>query len=155
VLENGKPRFFRRHAEGVLDVPDLQMRADALAAWVRAQVSSRNAPVHVVAIGFSNGANIASGLLLRHPGLLAGAVLLRAMMPYEPSSPPALAGTPVLLSSGRDDPLVPAAQVDQLATLLQRGGADVTVAWQRAGHGLTEEDFVAAAMFLTRFVDHV
>ena len=154
VLENGMPRFFRRFAEGVLDVDDLKARAQALASWVRAQVNERGAPARVVALGFSNGANIAAGVLLAHPGVLSGAVLLRAMMPYEPGAPPSLAGVPVLICSGRRDPIVPAQQVERLAGLLRSGGADVAVAWQDdAGHGLVQADIDATAGFLSRFVE--
>lgn len=152
VLENGMPRFFRRFAEGVLDVDDLKRRASALAQWTTQQVAERRAPKRVVALGFSNGANIAAGVLFAHPGVLAGAVLLRPMLPYEPAELPALTGVPVLVCSGRRDPIVPVPQVDRLAAVLRDGGADVTMAWQdNAGHGLVQEDLTAIVHFLTQF----
>ncbi len=151
VDEHGHARFFRRLAEGVFDVPDLQARADALAAWTRAQVAERGAPARIVAIGFSNGANIASAVMLRHPGLLAGAALIRAMVPYTPSPLPALDGTRVLIVAGRLDPLIPAAQVAQLDAMLRAAGAAVTLAWQDAGHGLTAGDLSALRTWVAGF----
>jgi predicted esterase len=86
--------------------------------------------------------------------VLAGAVLLRAMVPYEPDVPPLLDGVPVLISAGRADPIVPVEQVERLASILRSGGADVTVVWQDAGHGLVQADLDAAASFLaSHFVE--
>jgi phospholipase/carboxylesterase len=151
VSEGGALRFFRRHAEGVLDIPDLQARADQLAAWLRGQIVERGLPPRIVAVGFSNGANIATAVLFRHPGLLAGAALIRAMMTYTPDPLPVLTGTRVLLSSGRADPLVPASQVDALHALLTAAGAESSVAWQHAGHGLAPGDLIAMREWLAAF----
>ncbi|MCX6462183.1 MAG: alpha/beta hydrolase [Pseudonocardiales bacterium] len=134
VLENGMPRFFRRHAEGVLDEDDLRVRVDELAEFVTA-----TAPEHAGswwAVGFSNGANAASALLLRHPDLLAGAVLLAAMVPF--AEPPAadLTGKRVAVSNGRRDPLVPAAQTGVLVAQLRERGAEVVEFPHDGGHGL-------------------
>jgi predicted esterase len=151
VDEHGHARFFRRLAEGVFDVPDLRARADALAVWTREQVTARGAPSRVVAIGFSNGANIASAMMLQHPGLLAGAALIRAMVPYTPTTTPDLHGTRILISAGRADVMVPAAQVDELAGIFTTAGADVTLAWQHAGHGLTAGDLTAMSTWLASY----
>lgn len=150
VLENGMPRFFRRLAEGVFDEADLRHRTDELAAFIRGarEAYGLEAPV---ALGFSNGANIAAALLLRHPGLLRGAVLLRAMRPFreeEPVPPPGLAGTPVLLLSGTADPIVPAANSEGLAARLRRAGAEVTYHPLPAGHGLSQMDLSLARSWL-------
>ena len=162
VLEHGMPRFFRRISEGVFDVDDLKLRAALLAAWIGTALNEADETDHpdgadtarVVALGFSNGANIAGAVLLGHPGVLAGAVLLRAMVPYEPDVPPLLDGVPVLISAGRADPIVPVGQVERLASILRSGGADVTVVWQDAGHGLVQADLDAAASFLaSHFVE--
>ena len=119
VLEGSAPRFFRRLAEGVFDVPDLVARTHELAGFVEAAASRYGFdPAGVVALGFSNGANIAASTLLLHPGLLSGAVLLRAMVPYEPAEPVRLPGTPVYLGSGRFDPIIPAGNSARLAALL-------------------------------------
>ena len=145
VLEHGMPRFFRRLAEGVFDEPDLHARTSDLAAFVAeaaAQYSFDVTRVH--AIGFSNGANIAASLLLSHPGVLASAVLFRAMVPFEPASLPDLRGRPVLLAAGTNDPIVPRENSERLADLLQRAGAAVTRTWSAGGHGLSRADADAA-----------
>lgn len=144
------PRFFRRIAEGVFDLEDLDRRTRELAAFLsRAADHYRFARDRLVAVGFSNGANIAASLLLVEPAALAGAVLFRATMPFVPSPLPALPGTPVLLSNGRmDPPLVTSAETERLAALLRQAGAEVTLAWQPAGHALTQADVVQAREWL-------
>lgn len=153
VLERGMPRFFRRLAEGVFDVEDVKFRAGELADFVAAAATHyRFDPARVVAMGFSNGANIASAVLLARPGVLKGAVLLRAMVPFEPDiaavSPPPLSGARVVISNGESDPIVSAAETERLARLLQRAGADVEVHWQAAGHQLMPGDFAVAKTWL-------
>lgn len=141
VLENGMPRFFRRLAEGVFDEEDLRSRAGGLADFIAA---ARNAydlgDVSPVAVGYSNGANIAAALLLLHPGTLSGALLLRPMVPLVPEPLPRLDGVPVLIAAGRQDPIVPASHPRALADLLGSAGADVTLHGSHAAHGLTRED---------------
>jgi predicted esterase len=145
VLEHGMPRFFRRIAEGVFDEDDVRRRADELAAFVTAATERNGLDARrVIAAGFSNGANIAAAVLLLHPGVLSAAILLRAMVPLEPDPLPKLAGTPVFLSSGRADPLVPVREAERLAALLERAGADVTLRFDDAGHTLGPAEVRAA-----------
>jgi phospholipase/carboxylesterase len=135
VLENGMPRFFRRVSEGVFDEDDLRRRADDLAEFVlTASAAYRIEQRTLVAVGFSNGANIASAMLLQRPGLLAGAVLLAAMVPY--AEPPAadLAGTAVIISNGDRDPLIQAGITQQLAGQLRERGAEVVELPHPGGH---------------------
>jgi len=139
VLEGAMPRFFRRLAEGVWDIDDLNRRTGELAAFV-ARAREVYKLAKPIAVGFSNGANIAWSLLLRRPDLLSGAVLMRAMLPFDPQPVPELGGVPVLILAGAADPIVPAAQRDRLAALLKQAGADVTYHIVPAGHGLTERD---------------
>lgn len=149
VLENGMPRFFRRLAEGVFDIDDLEARAAELADFVTAAASHYGFdPSRVVAMGFSNGANIASAVLLLRPGVLKGAVLFRAMVPLEPDPLPALSGTRVMISNGEVDPIVSREETERLARLLQRAGAGVEVHWQPAGHQLMPSDFSVAKAWL-------
>lgn len=144
VLENGQPRFFRRHSEGVLDEADLRERALELAAWVDAAAAEPP-----VAVGFSNGANIASAILLLSPHTLAGAVLVRAMLPFRDfGEPPDLAHVRALILAGLADGTVPEGDPDQLAALLRRGRAQVTVSWQPSGHQLGMGDIQAARDWL-------
>jgi predicted esterase len=151
VLERGMPRFFRRLAEGVFDIEDLRQRTADLGDFISAAAARYEFdPGRVVAVGFSNGANIAASLLLLRPRALAAAILLRAMVPLVPEPLPALGGTPVLLSNGRRDPLVPPEETQRLSALLEEAGATVTLVWQPAGHELTPPDITQAREWLTR-----
>ena len=147
VEENGMPRFFRRLAEGVFDEADLRRRTAELAQFIDAARSRYELPAPV-AVGFSNGANIAAALLLLHPGVLAGAVLLRAMVPFRQVPSATLPGTPVLLLSGVADPIVPASNAARLAAQLDAAGAEVTHQVLPVGHGLSAADVAAASAWL-------
>lgn len=137
VREHGMPRWFRRLREGVFDEDDIRRRSSDLAAFLTsAAVAYRLDPNRFVGIGFSNGANIAAALLLLKPGALRGAVLLRAMVPLVPEALPDLSGVPVLIAAGTADPMIPAEGAERLAGLLREAGADVTLRWAEAGHGL-------------------
>ena len=145
VPENGMARFFRRLAEGVFDQEDLRRRTEELGKFIDAAAAQYGFDrKRVVAAGYSNGANIAASLLLRQPGALAGAVLLHAMVPFEPDSLPDLTGKPVFLSAGRNDPIVTPENTQRLAAILQSAKADVTLYWHNAGHALTREEIAAA-----------
>ncbi len=151
VLENGMPRFFRRLAVGQLDIPDLLARTDQLAGFVAdAAVAYGRDPDRIVAIGLSNGANIAASLLLRRPDTLRAAGLLRPMLPYEPEQIPQLTGTDVLIEAGERDPYSPSEQVTRLTEILRAGGAEVTTTIEPgAGHGLTQDDLRRLAAWVT------
>jgi phospholipase/carboxylesterase len=149
VSEQGAPRFFRRLAEGVFDLADLATRTAELGDFlIAASVQYGFALPRTYAVGFSNGANIAASLLLTRADAIAGAVLLRAMVPFEPSSPPDLTGRGVLLSQGRSDPLVSPEQTARLAELFGRAGASVELVWQAGGHALAQGDVTAAKRWL-------
>jgi len=149
VLENGQPRFFRRLAPGVFDEQDLIRRTYDLADFVEDH-RERQGLGRIIAVGYSNGANIAASMLVLRPGVLAGAILFRAMVPLELPHPPQLGGIPVLIIAGRRDEMVSADQPQRLATLLIRGGAEVTLALQDAGHGIGPDDFQLAADWLAK-----
>ena len=150
VSEAGMPRFFRRHAVGRLDIPDLLTRTDELAGFVAAAAAEYRLDAgRIVAVGLSNGANIAVSMLFRHPGVLRGAVLLRAMLPYEPEAALRLPDTGVLIAAGEGDPFSSPGQVQRLSELLSGAGATVTTTTAPgAGHGLTQGDLVSAARWL-------
>ncbi|MGJ5139980.1 alpha/beta hydrolase [Bradyrhizobium oligotrophicum] len=143
VLEHGMPRFFRRLAEGVFDEDDVRRRARELGAFV-GEARRHYGIGAPVAVGYSNGANIAAALLLLQPETLAGAVLFRAMVPL--SQPPAVKLTrqPVLMLSGLADPIVPASNSAKLCTELTEAGADVTHTTLPAGHQLSQADIALA-----------
>ena len=151
VLERGMPRFFRRLAEGVFDVEDLKLRTEELADFVTAAAAQHAFSTRdVIAVGFSNGANIAGALLLLRPDVLGTAVLFRAMVPLVPDTLPDIPATPVLISNGKMDPLVSAEETERLAALLRSAGAGVTVAWQNSGHELTDRDVITAREWLAQ-----
>ncbi|MBB3937156.1 alpha/beta hydrolase [Aureimonas phyllosphaerae] len=147
VLENGMPRFFRRLAEGVFDEADVVTRAHELADFIAEARATYRLPAPI-AVGFSNGANIAAALLMLQPDALAGAALIRPMVPL--ARPPAFAlpGTPVLMLSGAMDPIVPAANAERLAAMLGEGGANVRHEVLPVGHGLSQMDLALARDWL-------
>jgi predicted esterase len=149
VLENGFPRYFRRFAEGVFDEEDLRFRTRELAEFVeKASVAYGFDLSRVMAVGFSNGANIAASLLLLFPRLLAGGILFRPMVPVDPDPKPDLTGVSILISSGRIDTIVPRRQPETLAKIYREAGANMTLTWQEAGHGITTEEILQARKWL-------
>ena len=150
ILENGMPRFFRRLAEGVFDLEDLKKRTNQLADFVAAAAQHYGfAADEVVAVGYSNGANIAASMLLLRPETLFAAVLFRAMVPLIPDTPPNLSSVRVWIGAGTDDPIIPTSETKRLAELLRKAGADVTIRHFPGGHELTPDDVEAARDWLT------
>lgn len=149
ISEGGMPRFFRRLAEGVFDEEDVVRRANELADFI-GEARAAYGLAAPVAVGFSNGANIAAAMLMLRPDVLAGAALLRAMVPL--ANPPAgtIAGTPVLLLSGSADPIVPAANAARLAAQIGERGARVEHRVLPGGHGLMPADMSAVRDWLAR-----
>jgi predicted esterase len=151
VLENGMPRFFRRLAEGVFDLEDLRNRTNELADFVTSAAKHYQIDAtKIVAVGYSNGANIAASMLLLRPEILAAAILFRAMVPLTPQNAPDLSATRVLISEGDHDPIVSAAEAGRLAGLLRSAGADVTIRFFPSGHELTPDDVDLAREWLTK-----
>jgi predicted esterase len=149
VLERGMPRFFKRLAEGVFDQEDLARRTEELVEFMRDAAAEYHIDAsRIVALGYSNGANIAASVLLRRPQALAGAVLFHPMVPFEPVQPPVLRDTPVFISAGRADPLVPLALTARLVELLQAAGARVSVHWEPGGHELVPGEVEAARAWM-------
>lgn len=145
VLEHGMPRFFRRLAEGVFDIPDLRARTQQLGDFIEgASVTYGFPTAGVTAVGFSNGANIAAALLLLRPGLVKEAILYRAMVPLELMPLPDLRGTRVFIAAGQHDPIIPPSNSERLAAMLRDAGADVELRWAPTGHQLTREDVDAS-----------
>ena len=149
VLERGMPRFFRRLAEGVFDLADVRVRAQELSAFLDEAAEAYGlARGRMVAVGYSNGANIAHATLLLQPGSLAGAALLHAQFVIAPDPMPSLGGTPVFLAAGDADPIVPVAEARRLVDVLTAAGAVVTPFWSSGGHALTREDVAQAQAWL-------
>ena len=151
VLERGMPRFFRRLAEGVFDQKDLMTRTGELAEFIDGAAATYGLDRDgIVAVGFSNGANIAASLLLRNGATLRGAVLLSPMVPFDPETLPDLSGVPVFIGAGKADPIAPPESAERLAELLRRAGAEVTVHWTTGGHTVTNGELDAARGWLER-----
>jgi predicted esterase len=149
VLENGAPRFFKRLAEGKFDPKEVRSRANELARFIRAAVVTyRLDPARVYVLGYSNGANIASTVMLVEPGILHGSILLRPMLVYEPPELNDLSGSAVFISAGRMDPIVPVDSVEKLVTLFQSVNAEVTLKWQLGGHSLVPSEVREASEWL-------
>ncbi len=150
VSEHGAPRFFRRLAEGVFDHEDLLFRTHELADFIDQAANEYGFDrSKLVAVGYSNGANIAASLMLLHPDLLRAAVLFRAMVPFEPEETPDLSGVPVFLAAGRRDTMIPPDNTERLAAILQEAGADLDLRWKNIGHPLTYEEIEEAREWLS------
>ena len=151
VLENGMPRFFRRLAEGVFDLEDLKYRTNELADFVAAAGEHYGfTSDNVVAVGYSNGANIAASMLLLRPDIMHAAILFRAMVPLIPDTLPNLSSARVWIGAGDQDAIIPSSEVQRLVELLRLAGADVTIRFFQAGHGLTNDDVVTARDWLAK-----
>src|SRR5207249_7527231 len=149
VLENGMPRFFRRLAEGVFDLEDLKTRTNELADFVADAVRHyKLAADQVVGVGYSNGANIAASMLLLRPEIMHAAILFRAMVPLVPDKMPELSSVQVWIGAGDQDPIIPPSEAQRLVELLRRAGAEVTIRFFNAGHGLTSIEVDIAGQWL-------
>ncbi|TVP40899.1 alpha/beta hydrolase [Candidatus Nitrosocosmicus arcticus] len=156
VLENGMPRFFKRLAEGVFDMEDLKFRTRELADFVKGASKVYSFDLNkTIAVGFSNGANIAASLLLSYPETLMGTILFRAMVPFIPNSPLDLYDKNVLLCAGMFDPIVSESQTQSLLNILEKSRANVTLKWQQSGHNLTESDILDTKEWLSDNVHRI
>ncbi|WP_108671009.1 alpha/beta hydrolase [Peribacillus acanthi] len=151
VLENGMPRFFRRLAEGVFDEEDLVFRTKELHETITELASQYNFDRdHIVAIGYSNGANIAASLFYHYSNALAGALLFHAMVPLRGIELPNLTATPIFIGAGKRDPLTPAVETKELSNELQKAGAEVTEFWTEGGHELRRDEVEQGKIWFDR-----
>jgi predicted esterase len=150
VLENGvAPRFFRRLAEGVFDLEDLKFRTNELADFVNNASKTYDFDLQrTIALGYSNGANIAASMLLLRPEILSSAILFRAMVPLVPETLPDLTNKHIFMSSGLYDPIVSKREAEKLFGLFKNAGAKVSLSWQESGHELTMEEIQKAKQWL-------
>lgn len=149
VREGTANRFFRRLAEGVFDMEDLHRQTGDLIAFLKERYAEEGIdPQRVVAVGYSNGANIAASMLLTDPSVMGSALLLRAMVPFEPDSAPSLSGKSILMMQGVHDPILPIENARRLHDLFSAQGADVEMQELDTGHGLTSTDIRTSIDFL-------
>jgi len=150
VLENGMPRFFKRLSEGVFDLEDLKYRTTELADFLKEASKVYSFDLgKTIAVGFSNGANIATSLLFSYPKVLAGVILFRAMVPFVPHSSLDLSEKKVFLSAGRFDPMISENQTRDLFEILKKNKSQVLLKWQQSGHNLTEADIIDSKYWIT------
>jgi phospholipase/carboxylesterase len=151
VLESGMPRFFRRLAEGVFDIEDLKYRTHELADFVEKASKVYGFDLrYVISIGYSNGANMASSLLLLRSEVMSSAVLFRAMIPFMPEKVPNLSMKNIFLGAGENDPIVPREQTEMLFRLFKKTRANVVLHWQKnSGHQLGYDEVPAAKEWLS------
>lgn len=145
VSENGMPRFFKRLSEGVFDMEDLRFRTQELYEFIGEAAKENDFDrSNVIAIGYSNGANIAANLLFSYSDALKGAILHHPMVPDREADLPDLTGTPVFIAAGTNDPICPAEESTDLEALLKKAGASVQLHWEDYGHQLTMPEVEAA-----------
>ncbi|MFC0273400.1 alpha/beta hydrolase [Metabacillus herbersteinensis] len=148
VMENGMPRFFRRIAEGIFDEEDLIFRTKELNLFL--DEAAQKYDFHrdnMIAIGYSNGANIAASLLFHYQHALKGAILHHPMVPRKGIDLPNLSGKSVFIAAGTNDPICSAIESVELQSLLENAKANVVIHWENRGHQLTAEEVETAAQW--------
>jgi predicted esterase len=150
VLEGGMPRFFRRLSEGVFDIEDLKFRTQELADFVEKASKAYGFDLkRIIAVGYSNGANIASSILLLRPEILSAAILFRPMVPFIPDTLPNLSSKNIFICAGEWDPIVPRQNTENLFDILKKAHARVSIYWQKSGHELGQGEIQAAKEWLS------
>lgn len=147
VSEHGMNRYFRRTGEGVYDMDDLARRTTAMAGFLT-DAKARTGATRVIALGYSNGANIAAAVALDHPRILTDLVLMHPLIPWTPAPQPGLQNARILITAGRADPICPAPLTQALRDYLHAQGAQVTDHWHPGGHEIVQSEVQAAAQFL-------
>ncbi|MEK5419899.1 carboxylesterase [Paenibacillus odorifer] len=152
VLENGMPRFFRRLAEGVFDEADLVFRTHEIKQFLDEAAEKYGFDANnLVAVGYSNGANIAGSLLFHYKDIFRAAVLLHPMVPLRNVELPSLEGVSIFIGAGTNDPLITSTETQELEGILQKAGAEVTTHWGNQGHRLSMAEAEAAKDWLHGF----
>ncbi|KIL45432.1 alpha/beta hydrolase [Jeotgalibacillus soli] len=148
VSENGMPRFFKRLAEGVFDMEDLKLRTEELRQYLDEASEKYGFDRHnVIAIGYSNGANIAGSLIFHYEDVLKGAILHHPMVPNRDVKLPSLKSLPVFIGAGENDPMCTPNETNDLQQLLNQAGANVELFWHKQGHQLTIEEVDVAKVW--------
>jgi phospholipase/carboxylesterase len=153
VLENGMPRVFRRLFEGVFDIEDLKFRTHELVDFIENASKLYSFDLeHIIAVGYSNGANIASSILLLRPEILSTAILFCPMVPFIPDTLPNLISKNIFMSAGEWDPIVPRQNTEKLFDIFKKAHANVSIHWQKSGHELGQEEILAAKEWLSHHI---
>lgn len=153
VLEAGMPSFFRRLAEGVFDIEDLKFRTNELADFIENASKLYSFDLeYMIAVGYSNGANIASSLLLLRPEILSAAILFRPMVPFIPDTLQNLISKNILICAGEWDPIVPRQNTEKLLDIFKKAHTNVSIYWQKSGHELGQEEILTAKEWLSHHI---
>ena len=153
VLEGGMPRFFHRLSEGVFDIEDLKFRTQELADFVEKASKAYGFDLkRIIAVGYSNGANIASSILLLRPEILSAAILFRPMVPFIPDTLPNLSSKNIFICAGEWDPIVPRQNTESLFDIFKKAHARVSIYWQKSGHELGQGEIQAAKEWLSHHI---
>lgn len=151
VSENGMPRFFKRLAEGVFDEEDLRFRTRELRDYLNeASVKYGFDRDNVVAVGYSNGANIAASMLFHFQDTFKGAILHHPMVPIRGLMLPEMSGLPIFIGAGKNDSICSSNETEELDEMLQAAGAHVTIHWEQNGHQLTQSEVEAAVSWFSQ-----
>jgi phospholipase/carboxylesterase len=153
VLEAGMPRFFRRLAKGVFDIEDLKFRTNELADFIENASKLYSFDLeYMIAVGYSNGANITSSLLLLRPEILSAAILFRPMVPFIPDTLQNLISKNILICAGEWDPIVPRQNTEKLLDIFKKAHTNVSIYWQKSGHELGQEEILTAKEWLSHHI---
>ena len=147
VSEHGMARYFRRKAEGVYDMDDLAQRREKMAGFLQGKIAETGAE-RVIALGYSNGANIAAAVAFAHPEIFTDVIAMHPLIPWHPDPQPGLSDTRWLITAGERDPICPAPQTRALLQYLGDQGADVSEHWHPGGHEIVQSELVAIQRFL-------
>lgn len=151
VSEYGAARFFRRTAEGVYDMADLDRATKKLAEFVIANRDAHEAGL-VVGLGFSNGANILANVLIEFPDLFDAAVLMHPLIPFTPKPAPASSSRRLLITAGERDPICPIPLTNKLLDYFKAQGGDVGMQWHSGGHEIRSTEIEAVRAFMAPYV---
>jgi phospholipase/carboxylesterase len=147
VSEHGALRFFRRKAEGVYDLEDLERRRRTMAGFVRSH-KERAAPSRTIGLGYSNGANILAAAVFEDAELFDEIILMYPLVPWGPADNADLARLRVLITAGRRDPICPPSLTTMLSDYFTRQGSSVTLEWHDGGHELRPGELAAVERFV-------
>lgn len=150
VAEHGAARFFRRKAEGVYDLDDLERATERMAAFV-ASHKALHGSTEVIGLGFSNGANILANILIVHPELFDASVLMHPLIPFEPEAGSGMPGRKILITAGERDPICPVPLTKALADYFVGQKADVRLDWHNGGHEIRQTEIEAVRAFLASY----
>lgn len=151
VSEHGMPRFFKRLGMGIFDEEDLHFRTDEMIEFIKELSEKEKFNANkIIAIGYSNGANIAGSAIIKYPGIFSGAILYRPMPPFKTiNENGSKSSTKVFLSSGQTDPTVSLAVITEYLEKLKSMVSEVEYHVIPAGHHLTQQDVTLSAQWLS------